>query len=153
MNRYSSDPALEFAALKGGEALCPLEKRPDTVGVMLFCASIRNLHRLHFDADFARAQGFDGLIVPGFMTGNWCAEAAMRAFTADVRVARLRFRNTKVAYIGATYRILGSVAHVERTGDGAPRVTCRMEVLTPAQDVVTRADVTLALRGGPIVPA
>ena len=152
MSKYYSDRALDFGALEGGEALCPLEKQPSNVGVMLYCASIRNFHRLHFDADFAREQGFDGLIVPGFMIGNWCAEAATRSFAADLRVARLRFRNAKVAYIGMSYRVIGSVAQVDRRAEGAPRAKCSIEVLTPEQEVVTHAEVTVVARAARSVP-
>lgn len=146
MSKYYSDSALDFATLEGGEALCALEKQPSNVGVMIFCASIRNFHRLHFDADFAREQAFDGLIVPGFMIGNWCIEAATRSFTADLRVARLQFRNAKVAYTGIRYRVIGSVAQVLRKAEEPPRAACRMQVLTPEQDVVTSAEVTLVAR-------
>lgn len=152
MSKYYSDPVLDFDALVGGEALCPLEKQPNRVGVMLYCASICNFHRLHFDAEFAREQGFDGLIVPGFMIGNWCAEAATRSFAADLRVARLRFRNVKVAYIGMTYRVIGSVVSVDHRADGALRAKCKTEVLTPEQEAVTQAEVTLVLRVTPFVP-
>lgn len=143
MSKYSSETPLEFDSVAMGDVLPPLTKEPTPVGVTLFCAAIRNFHRLHFDDGFAREQKLDGALVPGFLIGNWCAEAACRAFPPDLRVARLRFRNKKTAYIRGTYSIEGQVSAIVDDSGPARRVTCQITVYD--QDRAAVADATVDL--------
>ncbi len=149
MTRYSSERALDFAALRGGEALVSLKKHPTALGTTLFCAAIRNFHRLHFDAGFAQDQGFQGLLVPGFLTGNWCVEAATRSFAPTLRVARLRFRNTKTAYIGTPYEVTGQVVEVQTAQGQVIRADCQLAVRVPDGAPVTEADLALVPQDTP----
>ena len=126
MNKYYSDTPLRFDSVEVGDKLAPLTKRPSEVDVVRFCAAIRNFHRFHYDRDFTAEQGIETLLVPGFLSGNWCIEAASRAFAPGTEIARLEFRNTTMAPIAEDYLIEGEVAAV---GSGSPKtVTCRLEV-------------------------
>jgi acyl dehydratase len=118
MSRYFSDAALPLAQVSPGVALPPLRKDPTAAGVVLFCAAIRNYHRLHYDMDFAQRRASTGTIVPGFLMGNWCVEAVMRGLEPGLRVARLRFRNTRVAYLGGAFEIRATIASVEMGASG-----------------------------------
>ena len=153
MNSYSSDPALSIDAARPGDALAPLIKRPTQVEVVLFCAAIRNYHRYHYDRVYTRGQGIDDIIVPGFLLGNWCIEAASRGFGEPVHIHRLKFRNMAMAYVGGSFAIEGRVDAVD-DGNGRRIVSCRIEVSDDAGRLVTsgRVDVTKApdARSGPI---
>lgn len=150
MSSYSSDPALSINAARPGDVLTPLIKRPTSVDVVLFCAAIRNYHRYHYDQAYTRSQGIDGIIVPGFLMGNWCIEAASRGFGEPVHIRRLKFRNMAVAPVGDSYRVEGRVASIEAGEAGERCVICRFDVLGDDVRVVTTAEVTVtaALLGG-----
>ncbi|MDA4844395.1 hypothetical protein [Hoeflea poritis] len=143
MNSYYSEPALSVGTAAAGDRLAPLVKRPTQVDVVLFCAAIRNFHRFHYDQDYTRAQGMNDLIVPGFMMGNWCLEAASRAFGEPVHIRRLTFKNTAAAPIGGSYAIHGHVVSVE-TNEAAGRIVhCGFEVIGGGDRPVTTGTAAL----------
>ena len=131
--------------MRVGTRLPTLTKCPSQVEVVLFCAAIRNFHRLHFDQAFTEEQGFDGVIVPGFLMGNWCLEAATRAFGPEAEVCRLKFKNTAVAPVGVAYTIEGSVTSVGKQDDGRSLITCGFTVAGPSAEVVTLSTVDIRL--------
>lgn len=137
MNSYCSEAALSIDTAKPGDALVTLVKHPTSVDVVMFCAAIRNYHRYHYDHAYTRSQGIDGIIVPGFLMGNWCIEAASRGFDTPVHIRRLRFRNTAVAPVGGTYSIEGRVVSIESDEAGNRLVHCRFEVAGDDGQVVT----------------
>ena len=103
MSSYCSEPSLSVADARPGKRLARLTKRPTHVDVVLFCAAIRNFHRFHYDQAYTRAHGMEEVIVPGFLMGNWCIEAATRAFGEPVHIRRLRFKNIAVAPVGGGF--------------------------------------------------
>ncbi len=126
MSKYYSENALAFATTRVGDRLATLEKRPNEVDVVRFCAAIRNFHRFHYDRSFTAEQGIPGIIVPGFLIGNWCIEAVSRAFRPGTEISSLKFRNSKVAPVGDDYIVLGEVSSVIKTEPRA--VFCSLEV-------------------------
>lgn len=148
MNSYSSERALPIDAAGPGDALAPLIKRPTRVDVVLFCAAIRNYHRYHYDQAYTRSQGLDGIIVPGFLMGNWCIEAASRGFDEPVHIRRLRFRNMAAALVGGSYRVEGRVVSIEADEAGSRLVHCRFEVMDDDDRVMTTGAVHLMSAAG-----
>ncbi len=147
MNKYCSEHALHLAEARVGDALAVLRKQVGEMDVVRFCATIRNFHRYHYDQAFMQAQGHPQIIVPGFMIGNWCLEAATRAFVPPHEVAGLKFRNTRMAPVGTPYEIAGQVSALEEGG----RVRCVFEVTqVDAEQIVASGQVVL--RTGPSAP-
>ena len=140
MSKYCSEGALDLATAQAGDRLPNLRKSPSEVDVVRFCAAIRNFHRFHFDQAFMNAKGQGQIIVPGFMQGNWCIEAATRGIETPVTPVGLSFRNTRMAPIGGSYDVLGTVKSCHDD-----MLTCMFEVCD-AQDghSVTVATVRLA---------
>ena len=139
MNKYYSDSAIALASVRVGDRLAPLAKHPNEVDVVRFCAAIRNFHRFHYDRAFTVEQGMDGIIVPGFLTGNWCIEAVTRAFEPGLEVCRLKFRNTRTAPVAEDYVVVGEVVSVSQ--DDPQVVLCSLEVRRQATDEVVTAGV------------
>lgn len=125
-------------------ALPTLKKSPSRVDVVLFCAAIRNFHRLHYDETYTKAQGIKDILVPGFMTGNWCIEAATRACGQGARVRKLRFQNTRMAFVGQEFDVGGRVIGLDLDGDGNQLVTCELAVQNDTGEVVTKATVQIS---------
>lgn len=143
MNSYSSDSALLTNTARPGDVLAPLIKRPTSVDVVLFCAAIRNYHRYHYDQAYTRSQGIDDIIVPGFLMGNWCIEAASRGFDEPVHIRRLRFKNMAVAPVGVVYAVNGQVASIDGDEAGGRCISCHFNVLGDDVRLVTTAEVTV----------
>ncbi len=143
MSSYCSKPALSIDTAGPGDVLAPLTKRPSGVDVVLFCAAIRNFHRFHYDQDYTRAQGMGDLIVPGFMMGNWCIEAASRGFDEPVHVRRLRFKNLAVAPIGGSYLVNGKVVSIGADEAEHRLINCQFDVLGDDDRLVTTGQVDL----------
>lgn len=141
MNSYFSEA--NPGAPSPGDALAPLIRSPTQVEVVLYCAAIRNFHRLHYDETYTRSQGIDGLIVPGFLMGNWCIEASTRGLGAGWQVVGLRFRNAGLAYVGDTFTTTGSVVDVASDGDGCTQVRCELTVRDSSGETVTSGEVRL----------
>lgn len=106
--------------------MAALKKRPNEVDIVRFCAAIRNFHRFHYDRAFTAEQGIDGIIVPGFLMGNWCIEAVTRAFEPGVEVCRLKFRNTRTTPVAVDYLVAGEVTSVSQ--DNPQVIQCSLEV-------------------------
>lgn len=132
MNKYYSDSAISLASVRVGDKLAALKKCPNEVDVVRFCAAIRNFHRFHYDRAFTAKQGIEGIIVPGFLIGNWCIEAVTRAFEPGLEVCRLKFRNTRMAPVAEDYVVVGEVASISQSD---PKVIqCSLEVRRQATE-------------------
>ena len=152
MSSYSSEHSVALDKVAPGARLAPLIKRPTPVDVVMFCAAIRNFHRFHFDQAFTQAKGIGDLIVPGFLMGNWCIEAASRAFSEPVHIRRLRFKNIAVAPVGGIFTIEGEVASVGEGETAEAVVCCRFDVRDQQNRVVTTGEVEVTGARGDTAP-
>lgn len=48
-----------------GAALVSCRFVPTELDLFMYCAATWNTHRIHFDRDYARAEGYEDLVVPG----------------------------------------------------------------------------------------
>lgn len=140
---YTSQPT-PVADIQPGMAVPPLDRCVSRVQSTLYTAAIRFAHQVHFDDEMCRAQGWKGVILPGFLLGNWCMEAVTRMLGPQSVVRSVSFRLTSVAYPDAMHHITGEVSKVEQDGDWT-LVTCTMAVNDPDETLVTKATVTVAV--------
>lgn len=141
MNKYYSETALSAERIAVGARLMPLVKSPTRVGVVLFCAAIRNFHRLHYDLPYTQAQNIRDVIVPGFLMGNWCVEAVTRSLMPGAEIRRLKFKNTRMAFVEDSFRIEGTVVAYDAGAEGGPLARCDLTVTDSAGEVVTTGTV------------
>ncbi|QQQ64397.1 hypothetical protein [Paenarthrobacter ureafaciens] len=130
--------------LRVGSAVAPLDRCVSRVQSTLFSAAIRFAHQVHFDDELCRAQGWKGVILPGFLLGNWCLEAVTRMLGPRSVVRSVSFRLTSVAYPETKLRISGEVTKVERDAEWT-LVTCAMTVVDPEDTLLTKATVTVGV--------
>ncbi|MGH3163639.1 MAG: FAS1-like dehydratase domain-containing protein [Streptosporangiaceae bacterium] len=102
----------------------------DPVLLFRYSALTYNAHRIHYDRDFARAEGYPGLLVHGPLQALLMAELARRAGPAP---AEYSYRLVSPLYDGQ-----GLVVSAAPDGD-AVRVSCR--------DAAGRVTATGAIRG------
>jgi 3-methylfumaryl-CoA hydratase len=80
---------------------------PDPVLLFRYSALTGNGHRIHYDADYVRGEeGYPGLVVHGPLQATLLAGLAERA-NPGRRLARLRFRGARPAFVGAALRVQG----------------------------------------------
>jgi hypothetical protein len=70
----------------------------------------------------------------------------MRGLEPGLRVARLRFRNTRVAYLGGVFEIRATIASVEMGASGPDTLACDVSVRDTAETLVTEGRVILLRR-------
>ena len=140
-NKYYFEAPLSARTVAAGLRLQTLTRAPSRVEVVLFCAAIRNFHRLHYDDAYTHAQGIRDVIVPGFLMGNWCLEAVSRTLGPGWDIRKLKFRNTGLAYVGDTFIIDGEVSEVSRDASGHVLARCEVSVTSSDEQTVTSAQV------------
>lgn len=137
------EPDLATAAQHGA----PLGRyRMDAVDLFLFSAACALPHRIHYDEEFARGEGFDGLPVHGPLQAALVAQAFDRAGRrAGLRVTGLRIRHLSPAYVGQELTLLPRAGDLAidtapaRIAPGAEETAQEM-----AFSLVTGPDLTVA---------
>lgn len=87
-----------------------LIKRPDMVSVFMFAAAIWGVHRIHWDAEYARSEGLPAPLLPGWMMAAWLCELAQAKAPANRRLASLAVRYRAFAHPGDTLHCTGVAA-------------------------------------------
>lgn len=135
--------AIELSKLETGAMVPPMRRTVTRLHSNLWCAAVRFVHQVHFDDEMCRQQGWKGVIVPGFLMGNWCLEAVCRMLGPRSVARAISFRMTSVAYLDSPLDVTGEVTAVENV-DGEVLVTCAMRVTDEDGQVVTKGSVVVA---------
>lgn len=109
--------SLNLASLTVGQELPSLTKQMtlELMSLPVWAAG----NKIHFDPDFARAQGLPGPIATGEMSTAYLSELLTRTFGADwVRGGRLDMKFVKSVYAGDTLNVRGRVTGKGPTPNG-----------------------------------
>lgn len=107
------------------------------VDLFRFSAATWNAHRIHFDPEWARAEGLPGPVVQAHLHGAWLAQVAREVGGPAARLTRLSWSNRAPVIAGQVVAIEPIVSEVsnneatrsltleltERDADGATCVT------------------------------
>jgi hypothetical protein len=134
-----------WSDVRVGEEIPPLQLRPGHVAVFLFGVAYWTPHRIHYDRDWARAEGYDDVLVTGPLLEAYAARALVRWAGDAASLRRLRVRNTATACAGQALELRGRVSAVRPPADGgaAGEVECEISV--------ARADGTPVLQGSALL--
>lgn len=97
-----------------GDAIPQLVRTPTTVQLFAFSAATWNTHRIHYDAEYARAEGYPDVLVQSHLHACFLAQAVRHAFGSGARVRRLGWQNRGPAVPGDELTISGRVTGVDR---------------------------------------
>ena len=102
--------------VKVGDELPPLTVTPTNVSIFLFGVAFWTPHRVHYDKEWARSEGYDDVLVTGpLMTGYLVR--MLTAWSGDAgAVKRLALRNHAPAFAGDELTIRGVVSSVVSNG-------------------------------------
>ena len=88
--------------MKPGDKLAPLEKAFASVDLFGYGAATWDWHRMHYDAELARARGLPAPIIDGQMYGAVFARAALEWAGPRGFITRLSFKMKSMAFAGDT---------------------------------------------------
>jgi hydroxyacyl-ACP dehydratase HTD2-like protein with hotdog domain len=112
--------------LQAGTALEAMAYPTSTVQVFRYSAATWNTHRIHYDREYALAEGYPDVLVQSHLHGAFLARYATGWAREEGRLTQLALRVRRYAVAGETLTVTGVVTAVSR--------------LTPE-----RAEVTLSL--------
>ena len=131
--------------VKVGDELPPLTVTPTNVSIFLFGVAFWTPHRVHYDKEWARAEGYDDVLVTGpLMTGYLVR--MLTAWSGDaLAVKRIALRNHAPAFAGDELTVRGTVSSVVSNDSGGEAVIAVSIIKNRADEVVSgEAAVALA---------
>jgi 3-methylfumaryl-CoA hydratase len=100
-----------------GSPLPELQRMPTRVTCFLFAVAWWAPHRVHYDIEWARHEGFGDVMVPGLLISEYVV-TALTSWTGDpCHLRRLIVRNTGPAFAGEQLTVRSQVAGVATDGD------------------------------------
>lgn len=102
-----------------GTELEPLTVELTPHRMMAYGAATWDFIRVHYDAAYAKEQGFDAPFVDGQMYGPLLARQVLAWAGPDAFLKKLSFRNRAMAFAGESVTCRGSVESKEMDGEDA----------------------------------
>jgi hydroxyacyl-ACP dehydratase HTD2-like protein with hotdog domain len=135
-------PRLNGAEVRPGDQLPVLQRRPTRVTMFLFGVAYWTSHRIHYDVEAARAEGFDDILVTANLLSAYNVEL-LTSWTGDpFCVLELEERNVAPALAGDGLTVTGRVLDV---AEAAGRRTARCAL------AITKTDATTVLTGEAVI--
>lgn len=120
---------------------------PSEVDLFMFCASTWNTHRIHYDREFARAEGYRDLVVPGPLQAARLAQMlADFATSRGGRLDSLSVRHRSTVYCNDVLEMRATAAGVA-AADGDIAVSVTVGVTDPDGNAVTAGSAVLRFPG------
>ena len=107
-----------FQDINVGDKITPLSKEIGIARMMAYGAATWDFIRLHYDADYARGNGFEAPFVDGQMMGGFLAQHVQDWAGVGAFLRKLAFRNRVMAYPGDSLTCYGLVTRVDTTNEG-----------------------------------
>lgn len=109
-----------------GDVLPTLQKVPNEVALFVFSAATWNPHRIHYDRDYAHAEGHRDVVVQGSLQANWIVEA-LSSWAPAATLLSFSSRNVATGYVNDTFVVHGRVSEVHDAPEDM-RVVVQFEV-------------------------
>lgn len=108
---------LQTAALDVGTSITPYRVRTSTVQLFRFSAVTWNAHRIHFDQEYARSEGYPAVLVQSHLHGCFLVNAVLAWAGPAARLRAFRWENRRIAVAGDVLTVTGAVTAVDEDGD------------------------------------
>jgi hydroxyacyl-ACP dehydratase HTD2-like protein with hotdog domain len=116
--------------LEPGEVCPPLEFTPTRLRLFRFSAVSWNSHRIHYDQEHARAEGFPDVVVQSTLHGEMFARTVLRWAGPGAVLHRVEWRNRATAYADVPLTCSGTASAV-READGGHVVEVTLTETAP----------------------
>jgi hydroxyacyl-ACP dehydratase HTD2-like protein with hotdog domain len=130
-----------------GDDLATLAVIPTTNQLFIFSAITWNSHRIHYDQAYARAEGYDDVLVQSHLHAAFLARAVCRSHGSGARVRRIAWQNRSPASPGDVLTVSGKVTGV-RVENDTVTVDYELEERNERADLCIRGWVTVELQRG-----
>ncbi|HUD36140.1 MAG TPA: MaoC family dehydratase N-terminal domain-containing protein [Streptosporangiaceae bacterium] len=118
--------SLDPATVQAGDSFGPVIVTPTQTQLFRFSAVTWNAHRIHYDLPYARAEGYQGILVQSHLHGCFLAQAVLAWGGPGSRLLRFSWQNRGVAVPGDQLACTGTVTDVTRAA-GRVRVAWELE--------------------------
>jgi hydroxyacyl-ACP dehydratase HTD2-like protein with hotdog domain len=131
-----SNQQLFFEDVAVGTAITPLVKHPTNVQLFRFSAATCNAHRIHYDRDYAKSEGYPDILVQSHLHGGFLMQTVMQWAGPRSRVVAFRWQNRAIAVPGDELTCTGKVVKTELVGD-VGYIECELEERNKANELCT----------------
>jgi hydroxyacyl-ACP dehydratase HTD2-like protein with hotdog domain len=132
-------------AVRVDEALPPLHRTPTRLTVFMFGTAYWTSHRIHYDVEAARAEGFGDVLVTANLLSAYNVELLTR-WTGDPHcVIELEERNVSPALAGDPLTISGTVVDLGAS-NGRSTARCSLLITNGDGDTVVRGSALVYMR-------
>lgn len=119
--------ATQLTDVRPGQQVPALRRKPTRVSVFLFGVAYWTPHRIHYDIEAAKAEGFGDVVVTANLLSAYSVEMLTR-WTGDPQcVLELEERNHAPALAGESLTVTGQVLDIGET-DGQRRARCSLRI-------------------------
>ena len=140
----SAQPYIEGVA--AGLELPPVVKHPTTRQLVQYAGASGDFYEIHYDKDFAVAQGLPGVIIHGALKSAWLAQVATDWMGPGGRLESFSVRYREVDVPNETLTCTGKVVEVIAAQS---KVRCELALTNGAGRVTTTGEAVVVLpRGG-----
>jgi len=109
-----------------GVVLPPADHETSTVQVFRYSAATWNTHRIHYDKDYALAEGYPGVLVQSHLHGAFLTKYCTDLAGEEGRLLELGLRVRRFAVAGEVLTVTARVASVESAGAGRAEVALEL---------------------------
>jgi hydroxyacyl-ACP dehydratase HTD2-like protein with hotdog domain len=124
------------ATVSVGDSLGSCERTATRVGMFLFGVAHWTAHRIHYDTEWARREGYPDVLVPGPLMSAWQVDLVTAWAGSPRALISMEDRNRSPAHPGDVLTVSGEVVDIDHDADGA-RVTCATRVSSGDHEIVT----------------
>lgn len=136
----------ENTAITVGMEITPYRVRPSTIQLFRFSAVTWNAHRIHYDAEYARAEGYPDVLVQSHLHGCFLSNAVLKWAGPGARLKSFRWRNRHIAVAGDQLTVSGAVTAMSVVG-GRRMVEVKLEERNQSDQVCVTGRAVVALPG------
>lgn len=114
-------PVLYVEDVKEGLELPPLVKRPTTLTLFRYSAVTWNAHKIHYDREYVKEEGYPDVLVQGHLHGAYLVQLLTDWMGSQGVLRKFGWSNRRPAFPGDTLSCRGRVTRVYQQ-DGEHRV-------------------------------
>jgi hydroxyacyl-ACP dehydratase HTD2-like protein with hotdog domain len=124
----------------------PLAKVPTHLQLFMFSAVTWNAHRIHYDPEYAREEGYPDILVQSHLHASFLMETLRRAVDGHGTVERFAFKNRVYSVPGERLTCRGRLVSVSDGPDGT-RARYELEERNDREETCATAEATVLLNG------
>lgn len=100
-------------AISVGTAIKPYSVWPSTIQLFRFSATTWNAHRIHYDQEYAKSEGYPGVLVQSHLHGCFLSNAVLEWAGEGATLRAFRWENRRLAIAGDHLTVTGIVTAVQ----------------------------------------